>query len=435
VRPGIISSISDGATSRAADFGSPRAAGMPQSPLRYSTVGEGGGGRPRQDFGRKAPERSSERLHGCAGPSGKCSIATPPNAVRMPSSNHAGILLAIMLAACSASPAAPPEPPERGLRVVGGTLMDASGDAVEIHGVNYAGGEYECRNGHGVFDGPTDQEAVDALVSWNVNYVVINLNESCWLGNRGAEVAGRRYRNTVARWVHLLTANGMIVELRYMWTTDGRPNMTNRRYSPRMWASVARRFKSNGDVVFGLLSEPYPMGNSSGAAAWRCWRDGWCSTPFGPAAGMQELIDAVRAAGAGNVILLSGVGHGTNLNRFLDYVPRDPLGRVVAAVHVYPFGHCASLACWNAQFSPIIREMPLVAGEVGEEATGCDGSYVQRFMRWADAHGVGYVAWTWNTWDSDYCPVLIESFDGTPHGSYGAVVRKHFLDRSTPRGA
>ena len=44
------------------------------------------------------------------------------------------------------------------------------------------------------------------------------------------------------------------------------------------------------------------------------------------------------------------------------------------------------------------------------------------FMNWADSHGVGYLAWTFNAWDCSKGPALITSEDGTPT-AYGAVVR------------
>ena len=35
-------------------------------------------------------------------------------------------------------------------------------------------------------------------------------------------------------------------------------------------------------------------------------------------------------------------------------------------------------------------------------------------MTWADAHGVGYLGWTWNAWDCSSGPALISDYTGTP---------------------
>ena len=52
---------------------------------------------------------------------------------------------------------------------------------------------------------------------------------------------------------------------------------------------------------------------------------------------------------------------------------------------------------------------------------------VTHTMEWADAHGVGYMAWTWDTWGD--CDSLITDFEGTPNDEYGAGVRSHLLSR------
>ncbi|MGZ4275682.1 MAG: hypothetical protein ACXVFK_03350, partial [Solirubrobacteraceae bacterium] len=68
-------------------------------------------------------------------------------------------------------------------------------------------------------------------------------------------------------------------------------------------------------------------------------------------------------------------------------------------------------------------------GETGEtyDDSSCGGSNITTFMNWADAHGVGYQPWTWDTWGT--CGALITSYDGTPKGEYGAGVRSHLLSR------
>ena len=49
-------------------------------------------------------------------------------------------------------------------------------------------------------------------------------------------------------------------------------------------------------------------------------------------------------------------------------------------------------------------------------------------MSWADAHNVGYEAWTWDTWDT--CGSLISSYKGTPRAQYGAYVHQHFVSKA-----
>ncbi len=66
--------------------------------------------------------------------------------------------------------------------------------------------------------------------------------------------------------------------------------------------------------------------------------------------------------------------------------------------------------------------MPLVAGEVGENA--CAHGFTDQVMKWFDDRGLSYLGWTWNTWDCSSGPSLISSYDGTPT-AYGAGLRDH----------
>src|SRR6266550_456435 len=85
--------------------------------------------------------------------------------------------------------------------------------------------------------------------------------------------------------------------------TDAEP-----RSHPEFWRQVGTAFKGNDRVVFDLFNEPFPDSNADTPEAWRCWRDGGtCRGMSFQAAGMQELVDAVRVTGATNVIIVGGV--------------------------------------------------------------------------------------------------------------------------------
>ena len=57
----------------------------------------------------------------------------------------------------------------RGLHVVMGSgwmpghVVDASGNVVQLHGVDRSGTEYACVQGWGLFDGPSDQASITAM--------------------------------------------------------------------------------------------------------------------------------------------------------------------------------------------------------------------------------------------------------------------------------
>ena len=54
----------------------------------------------------------------------------------------------------------------------------------------------------------------------------------------------------------------------------------------------------------------------------------------------------------------------------------------------------------------------MTAGEIGQNT--CAHDYIDQVMAWADAHGVGYLAWTWNPWGCSQGNVLINDYSRHP---------------------
>jgi hypothetical protein len=318
-----------------------------------------------------------------------------------------------------------------GLHVEGKRLVGAGGETVLLHGVGRSGTEAACVHGWGIFDGPVDAAAIDAIASWRANAVRVPLNEDCWLGINGVapEYSGASYRGAIVDYVRRINARGLYVIVDLHWSAPGALlatrmlPMPDADHSIAFWSDVARTFAGNDAVVFDLFNEPWPDAQLDSTAAWTCWRDGG-SCPGVPyeAAGMQALVDAVRAAGATNVIAVSGVSYANALTQWLAYRPRDPLNNLVAAWHVYDFNVCSSSSCYGSVAS-VAAQVPVIATEIGTAA--CDRAFLETLMGWLDAHRVSYLAWTWNTWGSD-CSLLtlVSDYAGTPT-AYGEIYRAH----------
>jgi hypothetical protein len=135
---------------------------------------------------------------------------------------------------------------------------------------------------------------------------------------------------------------------------------------------------------------------------------------------MQTLVNAVRATGATNVVMLGGLAYSNDLTQWLQFKPTDSANNLVAAWHVYNFNSCASESCWDSQLAPVAAQVPLVAGEIGEN--DCAHGFIDRVMNWLDAHGAGYLGWTWNAWDCSSGPSLISDYNGTAT-SFGAGLK------------
>ncbi|WP_328874908.1 cellulase family glycosylhydrolase [Streptomyces sp. NBC_00287] len=340
----------------------------------------------------------------------------------------------------------PTDPPDPGagppaLHVSGNKLVDADGTTRRLLGVNRSGGEFMCVQGRGIFDGPVDDASVEAIADWNANTVRIPLNEECWLGldNIDARYRGSAYIEAVEDLVARVKAHGMtpMLELHWSWGqytgnsagcsdvhASCQKPMPNMQYTPAFWTSVANTFKDDPSVVFDLFNEPYPdRATTTTTQAWQCWRDGGTCPGIGyEVAGMQDLIDAVRSTGAENVILAGGLAYSNDLSQWLTYRPTDPTGNLAAAWHVYNFNSCVNESCWNSTLAPVAAQVPLVAGEIGENT--CGHSFIDQVMKWFDDRGLSYLGWTWNTWDCNSGPALITSYDGTPT-SYGIGLRDH----------
>ena len=338
-------------------------------------------------------------------------------------------LLALLVTLVGAQQLAHPRPASAattlGVHVSGNRLVDSAGAPVALNGVNLSGSEYACIQGWGFFDMPTDAAAVTALRSWHVKSVRVPLNEDCWLGINGAPAAysGSNYRSAIAGFVSRLNSQGIYAVLELHWSAPGTAKATGQRpmpdaaHSPAFWSGVATSFKDQPGVLFDLFNEPYPDGNQDTTAAWTCWRDGGtCSGFKWQAAGMKTLLGAVRGTGAQNVVLLGGVQYSNALSRWLQYAPVDPAGQLVAAAHVYGNNACGASdggACLDRTVAPVAAQVPVVFGEVGEtmDDSECSSRNSQVVLPWAEAHGISWLAWTWDTWGS--CSSLVSDPDGT----------------------
>ena len=325
--------------------------------------------------------------------------------------------------------------PFAGLHASGGEILDVSGAAVRIRGVNRSGSEFACIGGYGFFDGPTDVASIVAMKTWKINAVRVPLNEDCWLGLNGVSAAysGANYQAAIKAYVALLLANGIYPILDLHWSAPGsvlatgQQPMADADHSPAFWTSVAGAFKSEGSVILELYNEPWPDNDQDTTAAWTCWRDGGsCPSVSFPVAGMQTLVNAVRATGATNLVLLGGVEYSNALTQWVAYKPKDPLDNLAAAWHVYQNNACSSAACYDQIAAPLALAYPIVATEVGDSS--CDGAFMTTVTQWLESHGQGYSAWTWSAWGSACANYsLILDYTGTPNGAYGLAYRTQLL--------
>ena len=138
---------------------------------------------------------------------------------------------------------------------------------------------------------------------------------------------------------------------------------------------------------------------------------------------MQTLLDAVRATGAEQLVMMGGLDYSNDLSLWRSYRPHDPLCNIAPAYHQYDKG-CTNETCWDYRLTEISNTLPLVTGEIGE--TDCQHGFLDTYLAWADTHRVSYLAWAWNQADCAGFPALIQRYDGTP-SNFGIGYRDHLL--------
>ena len=244
-----------------------------------------------------------------------------------------------------------------------------------------------------------DDADAAAIASWHATAVRVPLNEDCWLGINGqpnsspnppAPLTMAGYRQAVQDYVTALNNAGLYVILDLHWSApsvyvaDGQRPMPDS-HSVDFWASVASTFKTNPAVVFDAFNEPYSPDavNDPGALGQlELLEDrqprllparrpmpataGQQRAPLHPV-GMQSLVDAIRATGAPQPILLGGLSYSNDLSQWLANEPSDPDHQLAASYHNYEGQQCSTQACWDSTIAPVAAQVPVVTGEFDED--------------------------------------------------------------------
>jgi endoglucanase len=356
------------------------------------------------------------------------------------------------------------------LTVSQGHLVDGSGQTVQLRGVNVSSLEFIPIQGWSAAN-PWGGQTGDAtpnwsrIKTWKVNTVRIPLNEASWLGYRCSDVSGamrdpdpgHNYQATVKAAVADATAAGLYVILDLHWTAPGtfcplaQNPMADADNSIGFWTSLAGTFKGYPNVLFEPFNEPFFFWMTSGADPWKVLRDGGTFTQYvtgsskvytaphtWQSAGMQQMLDAIRATGATNVVLVGAPNWSQDLSQWVAYKPTDPLNQLAAVWHAYPDSGVVGSAgaaipklgvvAFTWAESVLSAGVPLVITETGDHnAPGTKGApFVSTLLPWADKAGASYLGWTWNLW-SNHDNVLIKDKDGTPSDGYGLYFHEHLL--------
>ena len=130
----------------------------------------------------------------------------------------------------------------------------------------------------------------------------------------------------------------------------------------------------------------------------------------------QALYDAVRGAGAPNLVLIGGLNYAYDLSG----VPQHRVNgyNIVYATHPYDYpGKQPSE--WMTSWGSLTATDPVMVTEFGQFDCGTD--YVTSLLDFADQRQVSWSAWAWFPGGCDF-PALLSDWSGAPTAA-GEVVK------------
>jgi endoglucanase len=247
---------------------------------------------------------------------------------------------------------------------------------------------------------PTNAE-IGQLKLWGANEVRISLGEQKWLAtNCHYEADYPQIVDRVVRWV---TSRGMValINLHFATTGDcGTPGLTTMADSSgaiTFWQEVASRYRNNPLVAFDLFNEPEKISNTT-------WLYGGFIVNGGnllDTAGMQVLYQTVRATGAQNLVVISGLD-------FADHPPTEPVEgfNIAYGAHAYQCTESAPPDCKTPDpydagvplhhWLTFADTYPLIVTEFGFPDHGVDGTYNANVVAYADQHDWGWSGFAWD---------------------------------------
>ncbi|MDP9148691.1 MAG: glycoside hydrolase family 5 protein [Myxococcota bacterium] len=304
-----------------------------------------------------------------------------------------------------------PRAAPNGYYTKGAAVCTAAHRAHLFHGVDRPSFEWSAAGDH------ISAADFQRIAAWHANVVRIALNQDFWLA--GAQQHNAGYQQAVDQAVQWAEAAGLDVILDLHWSDkgnlsalkSGQQKMADTN-SVAFWTEVATRYKGDGRVLFELYNEPHDISPD-------VWLNGGSAGDY-PAVGMQDLYNAVRAAGAENLVIAGGL----NWAYALTPLPGTAINgyNVMYAVHPYnksdnqPGG-------WDSNWGFVASTnfAPVIATEFGDSTAACSGVWDSTLVQYCDERQISWTAWAWYPGGCGF-PSLVSDWAGTPTAQ-GQVIK------------
>lgn len=314
------------------------------------------------------------------------------------------------------------------LHVEGNKIIDANGNRVWLQGIAIPSLEWSESGEHIL------QSVGVAIHDWKANCIRLPLKRQFWFGKGPyRHDGGAQYKQIVEDTLNLCAANGvyLVIDL-HGFNAPGEDDLN-------FWKDAARRYKNHPAVIFELFNEPYDI-------SWETWRNGGPVVPpkrFANAplqdqeqpgefqsVGMQHLLDAVREAGAKNVVIAGGLDWGYDLSGVVHgFALKEHGGNgIIYSSHIYPWK-----SDWQAKVLDAAAKHPVFVGEIGTPPDYSKFQFLKPGERhplegWAEdalgliqKHKLNWTAWSFHPLAG---PCLISDWNYTPTPYWGAYVKE-----------
>ena len=318
-----------------------------------------------------------------------------------------------------------------GYYVVGNTVCTVDGHAHLFHGVDRPSLEWQPGGDH------LSLADFQLMAGWKANTVRIALNQDFWL--EGSQYYDASYASTVDSAVHWAEDAGLDVILDLHWSdrgvlgscdpANGCQQVMADANSITFWSQVASLYSGDGRVLFELYNEPHDV-------SWAAWKSGGNEGGF-QVAGMQQLYDAVRAAGAENLVVMGGLSWAYDLSGVPDH--RVSGYNILYATHPYNNSAASKASNFDTYWGLLTKTDPVIVTEFGDGGECSSGTmpyvpaintYVSDVITYADQHNASWTAWAWYPGGCKF-PALINDWSGTPTPP-GAVVQSALAGYGEP---
>jgi len=299
-----------------------------------------------------------------------------------------------------------------GFSVSGNQILNAAGQQVILRGVDRDSFEW---NPAGQYAGLSDYQL---MAGWGANVVRLALNQDFWLAGSATYASG--YVSTITQQVNWIKQSGMAVILDLHWSDQGNLQISAAAQqcmadvnSVTFWKQVAAHFANDSEILFELYNEP----NTISWSHWLSGSNGQNNECGFVNVGMQDLYNAVRSAGATNVVIAGGLNWAFDLSG----VAANPISgyNIAYATHPYDTSDRQSGA-WPAAFGYLAATHPVIATEFGQYCNS-DG-YVVSLLAYMNGLNMHWSAWAWWVSGCNY-PSIITDWNGTPDPTVGVPIQ------------